>query len=118
MRLAVLAEHMTDTITVLLEHACYCLLHQQLTAGTRTQATQLGMAVEATQFTRCYLQGQPFRKRETLSAVYIHLYQYSVKPAQQVQDLALLSLPLPEAMSPIVFLMALLVGFKTNHETL
>ena len=64
MRLAVLAERVTDAVAVPSSSACYRLLHITDSSHACQSSKLLGMAVETTQLTRCYLQHQPFQERE------------------------------------------------------
>ena len=59
-----LAERVTDTVAVPSSNTCYHLLHITDSSHVCQSSKLLGMAVEATQLTRCYLQRQPFQERE------------------------------------------------------
>ena len=59
-----LAERVTDAVAIPSSNACDRLLCITDSSHACQSSKLLGMAVEATQFTRCYLQRQPFQKRE------------------------------------------------------
>ena len=62
--MAVLAERVTDAVAVPSSNACYRLLRITDSSHACQSSKLLGMAVEATQLTRFYLQRQSFQERE------------------------------------------------------